>query len=203
MKSMMKWCLGGLLLVSLGAWADDAAVLKQKLSTLKAFSAQFEQHVYDIEGKQLQQASGVLMLSRPDRFRWETKQPDESLILSDGKSVWMYDPFVEQVTVLKLSSAVINTPFLLISSTDDKLWRNYDVLKEDNAFTVTSRKKNERIESLRLVFDGQNRISRFEVNEAQGQRSEFQLSQFNLRPALKSDTFVFKVPDGVVVDDQR
>jgi len=143
------------------------------------------------------------MLSRPDRFRWETKQPDESLILSDGKSVWMYDPFVEQVTVLKLSSAVINTPFLLISSTDDKLWQNYEVLREDNAFTVTSRKKNERIESLRLVFDGKNRISRFEVNEAQGQRSEFQLSQFNLRPALKSDTFVFKVPDGVVVDDQR
>lgn len=203
MKSMMKWCLGGLLLVSLGAWADDAALLKRKLTSLKAFSARFEQHVYDIEGKQLQQASGELTLSRPDRFRWETRQPDESLILSDGQSVWMYDPFVEQVTVLKLSSAVINTPFLLISSTDDKLWRNYEVLREDNAFTVTSRKKNERIESLRLVFDKQNRLSRFEVNEAQGQRSEFQLSQFNLRPALKSDTFVFKVPKGVVVDDQR
>ncbi len=203
MKSMMKWCLGGLLLVSMGAWADDAALLKRKLSTLKAFSAQFTQNVYDIEGKKLQQASGLLSLSRPDRFRWETRQPDESLILSDGKSVWMYDPFVEQVTVLKLSDAVINTPFLLISSTDESLWRNYEVLREANTFTVTSRNRNERIESLRLVFDNKNRISRFEVNEAQGQRSEFQLSQFNLRPALKPDTFVFKVPKGVVVDDQR
>lgn len=46
------------------------------------------------------------------------------------------------------------------------------------------------------------KISGFEVNEAQGQRSEFQLSKFNQHPALQADAFTFKVPDGVD-DDQR
>ncbi|MFB0954106.1 MAG: outer membrane lipoprotein chaperone LolA, partial [Aeromonadaceae bacterium] len=101
----------------------------------------------------------------------------ENLIVSDGSDVWLYDPFVEQVSVMRLAAAVENTPFLLITSSDPKLWARYEILKEGNSYTVTSRQKNQRIESLRIVFDGQSQISRFEVNEAQGQRSEFQLSK--------------------------
>ena len=92
---------------------------------------------------------------------------------------------------------------MLITSSDPTLWARYEILKEGNSYTVTSRQKNQRIESLRIVFDGQSQISRFEVNEAQGQRSEFQLSKFNQHPALQADAFTFKVPDGVTIDDQR
>jgi outer membrane lipoprotein carrier protein len=192
-----------LVLFTSSVMADDAADLKAKLASVKLFSAHFQQTVLDIEGKKLQDSSGEMLVSRPDRFRWETKTPDENLIVSDGKDVWVYDPFVEQVSVMKLSAAVQNTPFLLITSSDPKLWNNYEILKEGNSFTVTSRKKNQRIESLRIIFDDNSQITRFEVNEAQGQRSEFQLSQLNQHPAIQADTFSFKVPNGVTVDDQR
>lgn len=201
--SLCKSLVVTLLLLSSSAMADDAADLKAKLASVKLFSAHFEQTVFDIEGKKLQQSSGDMLVSRPDRFRWDTKQPDENLIVSDGSDVWLYDPFVEQVSVMRLSTAVENTPFLLITSSDPKLWSHYEILKEGDSFTVTSRQKNQRIESLRIVFDGKSQISRFEVNEAQGQRSEFQLTQFNQNPAIQADTFSFKVPDGVTIDDQR
>ena len=201
--SLCKSLVMTLLLLSSSAIADDAADLKAKLASVKLFSAHFEQSVFDIEGKKLQQSSGDMLVSRPDRFRWDTKQPDENLIVSDGSDVWLYDPFVEQVSVMRLSTAVENTPFLLITSSDPKLWSHYEILKEGDSFTVTSRQKNQRIESLRIVFDGKSQISRFEVNEAQGQRSEFQLTQFNQNPAIQADTFSFKVPDGVTIDDQR
>ncbi len=201
--SLCKSLVVTLLLLSSSAMADDAADLKAKLASVKLFSAHFEQSVFDIEGKKLQQSSGDMLVSRPDRFRWDTKQPDENLIVSDGSDVWLYDPFVEQVSVMRLSTAVENTPFLLITSSDPKLWSHYEILKEGDSFTVTSRQKNQRIESLRIVFDGKSQISRFEVNEAQGQRSEFQLTQFNQNPAIQADTFSFKVPDGVTIDDQR
>lgn len=199
-----KW-IGALVLLmgSASVLADDGAVLKEKLAKVQLFGAHFEQVVYDPDGKQLQKSSGDMVVSRPNRFRWETKQPDESLILSDGKEVWVYDPFVEQVSLMKLSAAINNTPFLLITSSDPKLWSQYEVLQEGNSFTVTSRKKAQRIESLRIVFDGQWQLNRFEVNEAQGQRSEFQLSQFTLKPQLKADSFKFTVPAGVTIDDQR
>jgi len=159
--------------------------------------------VTDAQGKPLQNGSGEMVLQRPDHFRWEAKQPDDNLILSDGKAVWLYDPFVEQVTVMSLSKAVVNTPFLLISSTDDKIWKNYLIDQDGSAFTITSKQKDQRIESLRMVFDDKNHITRMEVSEAQGQRSEFTLSAFNANPTIKADTFNFKTPEGVTVDDQR
>jgi outer membrane lipoprotein carrier protein len=207
MTTIAKWCAAGLTVcvwsLSFNALADDSAILKKKLESLHQFSAHFEQTVTDAQGKPLQNGSGEMVLQRPDHFRWEAKKPDDNLILSDGKAVWLYDPFVEQVTVMSLSKAVVNTPFLLISSTDDKIWKNYLIDQDGSAFTITSKQKNQRIESLRMVFDNQNHITRMEVSEAQGQRSEFTLSAFNANPAIKADTFNFKTPEGVTVDDQR
>ena len=207
MKIMAKWCAAGLTAcvwsLSFNALADDSAALKKKLASFRQFSAHFEQEVLDAQGKPLQKGSGEMVLQRPDHFRWEAKQPDDNLILSDGKAVWLYDPFVEQVTVMSLSKAVVNTPFLLISSTDDKIWKNYLIDQDGSAFTITSKQKDQRIESLRMVFDDKNHITRMEVSEAQGQRSEFTLSAFNANPTIKADTFNFKTPEGVTVDDQR
>ncbi|WP_024871185.1 outer membrane lipoprotein chaperone LolA [Tolumonas lignilytica] len=207
MKTMTKLCTVGIAAciwsLSFQALADDSAALKKKLASLRQFSAHFEQEVVDAQGKPLQKGSGDMTVQRPDRFRWEAKKPDDNLIVSDGKAVWLYDPFVEQVTVMSLSKAVVNTPFLLISSTDDKIWKNYQIDQDGLAFTITSKQKDQRIESLRMVFDNQNHITRMEVNEAQGQRSEFTLSSFNQNPTIKADTFNFKTPEGVTVDDQR
>ena len=207
MTTIAKWCAAGLTAciwsLSFNAPADDSAALKKKLASIRQFSAHFEQTVTDAQGKPLQNGSGEMVLQRPDHFRWEAKKPDDNLILSDGKAVWLYDPFVEQVTVMSLSKAVVNTPFLLISSTDDKIWKNYLIDQDGSAFTITSKQKDQRIESLRMVFDNQNHITRMEVSEAQGQRSEFTLSAFNANPTLKADTFNFKTPEGVTVDDQR
>ncbi|MGB6188353.1 MAG: outer membrane lipoprotein chaperone LolA [Aeromonas molluscorum] len=202
---MKKQLLMGsvLLIASSQVWADAASDLKQKLAAVNLFSAQFQQTVFDSKGKELQKASGDLLVSRPNRFNWHTKSPDESLIVADGKDVWIYDPFVEQVTALKLQDAVVNTPFILIASSDDKYWKNYDVTEQDDVFTVTSRNQDELIASFRITFDRQDNISRFDVKEAQGQWSEFTLSGFNRKPALKGNEFVFKTPKGVALDDQR
>jgi len=192
-----------LLLVSGQVWADAASDLKQKLASVSLFSAKFAQTVYDSKGRELQRASGDLLVQRPNRFNWHTTSPDESLIVADGKDVWIYDPFVEQVTALTLKEAVLNTPFVLITGNDDALWQHYDVTQQGDVYTVTSRDPAELIASFRVTFDRQNNISRFDVKEAQGQWSEFILSSFNRKPVLKGSEFVFTTPAGVALDDQR
>ena len=140
MTTITKWCAAGLTAciwsLSFNALADDSAALKKKLASIRQFSAHFEQTVTDAQGKPLQNGSGEMVLQRPDHFRWEAKKPDDNLILSDGKAVWLYDPFVEQVTVMSLSKAVVNTPFLLISSTDDKIWKNYLIDQEHDSVII-------------------------------------------------------------------
>ncbi|MCC4263650.1 outer membrane lipoprotein chaperone LolA [Oceanimonas baumannii] len=185
------------------ALAGAATDLQQKLSALGRFSADFTQQVYDESGDPMQTAEGSMQLARPDRFRWHTTAPDESLIVSDGTDVWMYDPFVEQVSIVPLEQAVRNTPFLLISGGDSSRWQGYEVSKSSGNYVVTSKDPAELIQRFTLRFDDQGRLSRFTVVESGGQRSEFTLSGFNASPEQAASAFRFTPPAGVMVDDQR
>ncbi|WP_019935524.1 outer membrane lipoprotein chaperone LolA [Oceanimonas smirnovii] len=197
MAGMMLWS------ASTQVLADAATDLQQKLSALGRFSADFTQQVYDESGEPMQTAEGSMQLARPDRFRWHTTSPDESLIVSDGTDVWMYDPFVEQVSIVPLEQAVQNTPFLLISGGDKARWQNYRISEQNDTYVVTSKDPAELIQRFTLRFDNQGRLARFTVVESGGQRSEFTLSEFNTSPELAANAFRFTPLAGVMVDDQR
>ncbi len=53
--------------------------------------------------------------------------PDESTLISDGKTLRFYNPFVEQVTATWLRECHNEYPFMLIARNDGKEWQNYDV----------------------------------------------------------------------------
>ncbi|PSJ46168.1 outer membrane lipoprotein carrier protein LolA [Zobellella endophytica] len=202
---MRKLATLGVLLwsVSAVALADARAELQQKLAAFERFSADFNQQVFDEQGEPMQRADGTMQLARPDRFRWHTVSPDESLIVSNGTDVWMYDPFVEQVSIVPLEEAVLNTPFLLISGSDGQRWQQYGVAKNGADYVVTSKNPAELIKEFSLRFDSASRIERFTVIESGGQRSEFTLSNINTAPATGADSFQFTPPAGVMIDDQR
>lgn len=202
---MKKLTALGLLLwsVSTVTLADTRADLQQKLATFDHFSASFSQQVFDEQNQPMQTANGTMQLARPDQFRWHTVSPDESVIVSDGHSVWLFDPFVEQVSIVPLEQAIKNTPFLLIAGRDDSRWQQYDVTEKSGDYIVTSKDPSELISQFSLSFDSKNRIERFSVLESGGQRSEFTLSEINTEPKTTSSSFSFTPPDGVMIDDQR
>lgn len=205
---MIKWIqvvFGLLMLLPLYGRADTVArqALQQKLHGLKQFTSHFSQTVSDMEGELLYTAEGELSVKRPDRFRWHTQQPDEELVVADGAALWVYNPFVEQVTVLDQQQAVDQSPLLLLTGDDPDNWSGYQVSREDNTFEVTSLDQDSNIARFTLSFDAKGQLLRFSVSERQGQSSEFLLSRFDSRARLDDAQFRFTVPDGVTVDDQR
>lgn len=44
-------------------------------------------------------AAGRLMVKYPGKMRWEYQQPDPMLFITDGATIWMYQPAERQVTV--------------------------------------------------------------------------------------------------------
>ena len=93
--------------------------LMHKLATLEFFSANFNQQVLDADGNELQNALGTLVVQKPNLVHWKTAEPDESLIVSDGLTLWFFDPFVEQVSAYLLEKALMNTPILLLTQKSD------------------------------------------------------------------------------------
>jgi len=90
----------GLVLAASAAAADDSvARIEKYLGPLKTLRADFVQVVRDREGQITSRATGTLSIARPDRFRWDYRQPYVQTIVADGRKLWLYDSDLEQVSL--------------------------------------------------------------------------------------------------------
>ena len=178
--------------------------LMNKLKSIKQFSALFDQVIIDNQDNILQQGSGDLSVKRPNLVRWNTIEPDESLIVSDGTSIFLYDPFIEQVTAYKLNGAIANTPILLITSNSSTLWEQYSVQRLSvNQYLITANNKESRIKSLEISFNKNNELSGFTFLDVTNQLSKITLKNTDFNSVIEPSLFNFTVPEGVLLDDQR
>lgn len=178
--------------------------LMSKLKGIKQFSALFEQTIIDNQGNVLQKGGGDLSVKRPNLVRWNTTEPDESLIVSDGQSIFLFDPFIEQVTAYKLEGAIANTPVLLITSDSTLLWDQYSVSKvSNNNYVIHANDKESRIKTLEILFNEQNKLSGFTFLDVTGQLSKIALKDADFASSLAPSLFKFIMPEGVHLDDQR
>jgi len=200
-KSLLALCLLAFTF-SAQALSVEATTLKEKLAVFQQINATFIQKVSSAEGKLLNESHGEMTILRPGKFHWQVKSPEEELIVSDGKTIWYYSPFIEQVTLINFSDAISGSPFALIAGASEQQWEGYVVKQDNNQFTVTNPAATQPTTFI-FDFDSSNNISKFEVVEKQGQRSEFRLTHLAQQKVVSNTFFDFKIPANVEVDDQR
>jgi outer membrane lipoprotein carrier protein len=121
---------------ALPAASSDAKLLTDYLDNLKTLRTSFVQTLSDPNGREIDRASGTLIVSRPGRFSWAI-QPQASggaaapktggtpgsgggqLMVCDGVNLWFYDRDLQQVTVKPVDAALSATPAMLLSGTVD------------------------------------------------------------------------------------
>lgn len=202
MKKLVLAC--GLLsaLTSASALADASSELQQRLDKVSSFHASFNQKVTDSSGSNVQEGEGELWVKRPNLFNWHMTAPDESVIISDGKTLWFYNPFVEQVSAAWLNSATSNTPFMLIARNQRSDWQQYNVKQQGDNFELTPKTDAGNLKQFMINVSGNGTINQFSAIEQDGQRSSYVLKSQNNGP-VSADKFTFTPPKGVTVDDQR
>lgn len=184
------------------------SVLIEKLAAIEFFSGDFTQQVFDTDNHLIQEGAGTMSVDKPNKVHWKTNTPEESLIVSNGETLWFYDPFIEQVSVYALESAVVNTPILLLTNESDAVWLDYDISEpKKNTFKIVAKnaQNQSQIQSLIIAFSDTEKtdIKAITINDITGQRSEIKLHNMNYTKELKSELFNFVVPEGVFIDDQR
>lgn len=190
------------LLVSGYAQASESGVLKAKLAEISTLKANFTQTVTDINKKEIQKGSGVFALAYPNQFYWHLTEPDESLIVADGRDVWIYNPFAEEVSVMDLNQAINASPIALLVHRDEETWSKYTVTNEDGCFSITPKSVDAGVESVDVCFDG-NTLTQMVLQDQQGNVSQFMLSDQTAISDDELSMFKFTVPDDVDIDDQR
>lgn len=203
---------------------NDTSALKALLNDMRQFRANFAQTVVDAQQNVVHEAQGVLTMTRPDKLRWETTFPDETLLIADGEAVWNVDTFVEQVTVLSQANAIKDNPVMLLTSNDDSTWSMFSISQLDNelsklvgqknrseqentsglrSFQITPKQQGGQILTLTLTFNSDNELAALTMLDAQQQISTLTFSDIETTFPLAADTFEVEVPDSFIIDDQR
>lgn len=201
-KTSLKLTALLLLGISPFALADAASELQNRLSKVNALSADFSQTVTSGAGKNVQQGSGTLQIKRPNLFRMESKMPQETLIVSDGKTLWYYDPFVQQATAQWVKDAVDNTPFVLLTSNDQSHWKQYTVTQQADTFVLKPVASKSNIKQFDIRVDANGVLKNFSTTEKDGQTNLYALRNIT-NQTLPDSLFRFTPEKGVEVDDQR
>ncbi|OEE80018.1 outer membrane lipoprotein chaperone LolA [Vibrio genomosp. F6] len=191
-----------LLFLSCSVFAAPKDELSSRLALNSGFSADFSQQVISPEGDLVMEGEGTVEIARPGRFRWTTTLPDENVLVSDGKSLWYYSPFIEQVSIYWQAQATEQTPFVLLTRSKESDWDNYQVNQNGDQFVLTPTAVDSNQGQFQIDINSKGVVQGFNVIEQDGQQGRFEFKNVNLTTPNKA-TFTFEIPDGVDVDDQR
>ncbi|WP_417515020.1 outer membrane lipoprotein chaperone LolA [Marinobacter sp.] len=185
------------------AAAEVAALLK----SYETYQADFIQIVVNENGSKVQESRGSLKAKRPGLFYWETRAPLSQFIVSNGESVEVYDPDLEQVTVHNLDDRVQTTPALLLSGEVDNLEETYRVSGRQTSddtreFTLEPKSEDSLFVSLRLTFF-KNELQEMRMQDSLSQLSVLSFDNIRLNEAVDDRAFTLEYPEGVdVIGDE-
>jgi outer membrane lipoprotein carrier protein len=206
MKLVGKIWVALMLVVSLTHSApakQDAYVeLDQFMHGLQGLEAEFKQVVRDAQGRKVEESSGTLALSRPNRFRWDYREPHAQVIVADGSKLWLYDPDLEQVTVRQLDQSLAGTPAMLLSGQGD-LRQSFKIQSSERHddvewLTLVPKQTDTDFKRVRLALRDKILVA-MELADKLGQTTSLEFSHVQRNPSFAADRFIFTPPPGVDV----
>src|SRR3989338_8454219 len=188
-------------------FADNLAVdqLSQKLTRIGSMQASFSQVVMQNKNRILQKSSGYMALQRPNKFRWDIRDPNKELIVADGKNIWVYNVALQQVTRSGLQHQKQSMPAALLSGLVKTLQQQFNVkiIKQNGEnilFQLNPKSSDTSFRSVYLQFSG-NKIVSMQFVDSLGQLSRIEFSRVMINLPLPLGLFSFNPPKGVDVVD--
>ncbi|TZF91305.1 outer membrane lipoprotein chaperone LolA [Cognatilysobacter lacus] len=202
MRPITTLAVTGLLLFAGVASAAARDQLNGFTKGLKTLDGNFSQQVFDTKGKLKETSSGRVVLSAPKLFRWEYVKPYPQQIVADGKTVWIYEPDLQQVTKRPQGAEERSSP--LAALTDPKKLDAQFAVQEAGTqgglqwLLLTPKGESSGFRTARLGF-GPGGLTRMQVVDQLGQRTDISFSGWKRNAPVPAATFRFAVPKGVDV----
>jgi outer membrane lipoprotein carrier protein len=125
--------------------------------------------------------------------------------VADGKTLWLYDADLNQVTQRAQAQALGSTPAALIAAAPDLRALQADFTLESAPerdglqwVKATPKAKDGQLQGIQVGFQGEA-LAALEIQDSFGQRSVLKFSKVEVNPALGAGAFAFKAPVGADV----
>lgn len=192
-----------LLMFTTSALADSAAEkLQGYLKQMQTLEGSFQQLTLDARGNRMQEAEGSVQLAKPGRFYWSTEQPFPQVLVSNGTTLWVYDPDLEQVTIQTLDERSTQSPAIILSGEASDLTKHFSINATETGkrvvFDLIPLQQDSLFEELSLDFV-EGRISALQLTDSLGQKTRVDLTITQFNQPLDNQVFEFEVPPHVDV----
>lgn len=197
----------GLLAVS--AFAADTPLdtllkgVETRYNQAKTLQVLFKED-YTPPGRPRRSESGILMLRKPLRMRWDYSQPKGKLFVCDGKNLWIYTPADNRAEKLSLKeSDDMRAPlaFLLGKLNFQKEFQNIKAIPEGAATRITAEPKGDTLpyNLVEFVVTSDYHIHEVKVTGFDKSIMDFTFDQERMDPKLDGKLFQFQPPAGAEV----
>ena len=181
---------------------EGRRLLDEFLHDVKTFQGSFKQALQDADGQVIEEATGLLEIERPGKFRWSYIEPYEQWLVADGLNIWSYDVDLAQVTVKPQQESLANTPALLLSGSDEALEQfNYEGSNTETYTTwVQLAPKNTSSGFIRVKLGFiADTLSHMVFYDNLEQTTLIQLDEVAVNKPIDPERFRFTAPEGVDV----
>ena len=201
LKSAVLFC--GLLLMALtSAWAEEPSgklKLTQFLQDLNTYQAEFLQLSMQQGESGEYRSKGTFYLSRPGRFRWQYREPDNQYLLADGKDIWFVEEELAQVTQRSQRRALKGTPAMMLIS-DIDIEKQFVINEQGDGLGLTwleliPRDEDSQFEQILMAFENED-LRKLEMADKFGQVTRIDFVQTTRNPELDPTLFKFIPPEG-------
>jgi outer membrane lipoprotein carrier protein len=198
------WLLAAALaaLPATAAWAGAVDAFLAFTSSSRTATARFEQQVFDRSGRQVERATGDFAFSRPGKFRWAYDRPLRTLVVADGRKLWIYDEDLNQVTVRPMDRALSATPAALLAGEADvtAVFTLREAGRVDGLewLEAVPKERDTGFDRVRIGMKG-GAPAAMELVDSLGGRTVLRFPEFRARAAVDPSVFRFTPPAGADV----
>ena len=147
---------------------------------------------------------GSVVFAKPGKMRWSYSEPEESLVVSDGRWLWLYDPLNREAQKLPVGDGYLSGAAIQFLLGDGEILRDFRVTAEScdesQARLVLIPRRPTSYERLRVLADrASGDLRETEIVDLLGNvtRVTFEDIETNVNPA--PELFRFVAPAGVTV----
>lgn len=177
------------------------------LGQTSSIQADVEQLILSQDGRQIQSLQAELLMEKPDHLNWHVTAPYEELMISDGESLWYYEPDLEQVSIQDFPDDVENNPILLLNNDLQAIANAYEVSmgyqdEEVKQYVLLPLTASSSYERFSMTFSGAD-LLQMQFESSVGQLTSFSFTNINNNTLIDPREFSFTIPADIEVIDSR
>jgi len=149
-----------------------------------------------------QRSSGIVVFAKPGKMRWSYREPEESLVVSDGHWLWIYDPQAREAQKLPVDGGAFSGAAIQFLLGEGDVLRDFRVSAEacgpDEARLVLVPRAPAPYERLKIVADPRSGdVLETEVADLLGNVTHVAFRDLEMNVDPGPELFRFEAPPGV------